>query len=281
MSKDDTSNAPVTDNKHDAVNEYLSAPQRKEQILDMVRGRGFVSIDALAHHFYVTPQTIRRDINRLCQNGLLRRYHGGAGLPSSVENVDYTARRVLCLDEKKRIARLLAGHIPDKASLFINIGTTTEEVAKALLSHKGLRVITNNLNVAQIMSQKDDFEVSIAGGIVRTKDGGIIGQATIDFIQQFKVDFGIIGISGIDEDGSLLDFDFREVNVSQAIIANSRKVFLAADHSKFGRNAMVRLGNISEIDVLFTDRQPPTNMIGFLSATDVKLYVADIGPNAY
>jgi DeoR family glycerol-3-phosphate regulon repressor len=102
---------------------------RLEEILALARRRGFVSIDELAQRFAVTTQTIRRDINHLCEEGVLRRYHGGAGLPSSVENLAYSTRQILCLEEKRRIARLVAGHIPDHASLFINIGTTTEEVA--------------------------------------------------------------------------------------------------------------------------------------------------------
>jgi len=231
--------------------------RRQEAMLDLVRQQGFISVEALAQHFQMTSQTIRRDINALCRVGLLRRYHGGAGLPSSVENAAYTARQVLCLQEKQRIARAVAEQVPDQASLFITLGTTTEEVAKALMDHRGLRVITNNLNVATILSGNNSFEVIVAGGVVRQRDRGITGEATIDFINQFKVDIGVIGISGIDADGTLLDFDYREVRVQQAIIANSRTVFLAADHTKFGRNALVRLGDLSQVNTLFTDAEPP------------------------
>lgn len=104
---------------------------RREQLSELVRQRGFMSIEALADHFSVTAQTIRRDINQLYEDGLLSRYHGKAGLPSSVENVADQTRQVHCLDEKRRIASLVVRHIPDEASLFINTGTTTEEVARA------------------------------------------------------------------------------------------------------------------------------------------------------
>jgi DeoR family glycerol-3-phosphate regulon repressor len=140
----------------------------------------------------------------------------------------------------------------------MDIGTTSEAVARALNnSHKQLRVVTNNINVATILMPNPEVRVILAGGEVRDKDGGIIGEATLDFVQQFRLDFGIIGISGIDFDGSLLDFDYHEVRIKQAIIENSRSVFLAVDHSKFGRNAMVKLGNISQIHTLFTDQLPP------------------------
>ena len=190
---------------------------RQEKILELVQRQGYVSVEALAQRFDMTPQTIRRDINQLSEMALVERYHGGAGVPSSVENVAYTTRQVLCLEEKRRIAQAVAAEIPDHASLFINIGTTTEEVAKELLGHKALRIITNNLNVASILCSNPDFEVIVAGGLVRGRDRGIIGEPTIDLISQFKVDYGIIGISGIDSEGVLLDFDYREVRVAQAI----------------------------------------------------------------
>ncbi len=246
---------------------------RHQKIRRIVEAKGFVTIESLANEFGVTPQTIRRDINTLTEKGLLNRYHGGAGMTSSTENVAYTERKVLCFQEKNKIAGDVARNIPDNASIFINIGTTTEAVAKALCNHKKLRVITNNLNVASIMSVNENFEVIVAGGLVRHKDQGIIGVATIDFIGQFKVDYGIIGISGIDVDGTLLDFDYREVRAARAIMDNSRNVFLAADHTKFGRNAMVRLGSIEEIDALFTDKQPPAGLAEVMAATDVQLHV--------
>ena len=249
--------------------------QRQQEILSLVQQQGFVSIETLAQDFAVTSQTIRRDINSLCQQQLLTRYHGGAGLASSVENVEYAARQVMHLEEKQLIAKMTAAHIPDRASIFINIGTTTEEIAKALQEHNGLRIITNNINVAAILRNNPSFEIIIAGGVVRQRDGGITGEATIDFIRQFKVDFGIIGISSIDIDGTLLDFDYHEVRVAQAIIENSRQIFLAADHSKFERCAMVRLGSIAQVDALFTDQQPPEHIAEILKEEGIALYTVN------
>jgi len=235
----------------------MAQQTRHENIIKIISERGFVSIDELASHFEVTPQTIRRDLNQLSNESRIRRYHGGAGLESSTVNTAYNTRKVLQLDEKKRIAKAVAELIPDHASLFINIGTTNEAISRELLQHKGLKVITNNLNVASTLSSKEDFQITIAGGRVRSRDGGIIGEATIDFIEQFRADFGIIGISGIEEDGSLMDFDYQEVRVAQAIIKHSRSVILAVDHSKFGRRAVNYLGDIADIDTLVTDQTPP------------------------
>lgn len=175
---------------------------------------------------------------------------------------------------KKNVSRALVNFIPDFASLFINIGTTTEAIARALLQHKGLKIITNNINVAKILSEKSDFEVLIASGRVRP-DGGGNWASNRRFFKQFKVDFAIIGISGIDSDGTLLDFDFQEVCVSQAIIQGARQVFLAADHSKFGRHAMMRLGSLDDIEMLFTDNEPDKNMVDQIDQCGIKLVVAN------
>ncbi|WP_193452775.1 DeoR/GlpR family transcriptional regulator [Pseudomonas nitroreducens] len=248
----------------------MNLPPRQQNILDLVRERGYLSIEEIAQQFAVTPQTIRRDINQLAEQNLLRRYHGGAAWDSSIENTAYNTRADQMRDEKQRIAEAIAAHIPDNASLFINIGTTTEAIARALLGHRNLKVISNNLHVASILAGKDDFEVLIAGGTVRS-DGGVVGQAAVDFIEQFRVDFAVVGISGIDEDGSLLDFDYQEVRVSRAIIDNARQVFLAADSSKFGRNAMVRLGPISLVNRVFTDSPPPAAVARLMSQHKVQL----------
>lgn len=108
-------------------------------------------------------------------------------------------------------------------------------LARALTQHAGLHVVTNNLNVAAILADDPQCEVIVAGGVVRSRDRGIVGEATIDFIRQFRVDIGIIGISSVEADGTLRDFDPREVKVAQAIIEQSRAVWLVADCAKFGR----------------------------------------------
>lgn len=253
----------------------LSQTARHEQIVEIVNAKGFVSVEDLAQHFDVTPQTMRRDINSLATENRLRRFHGGASAAPSTENTEYATRKLMQSPEKARIARCVAQQIPDHASLFINIGTTNEAIAKELLNHTGLKIITNNLHVAAIVNGKPDFEVIIAGGKVRSRDGGIIGEATMDFVSQFRTDFGIIGISGIDEDGSLLEFDYQEVRVAQALIRNSRQVLLACDHTKFGRHAMIHLGDVGDVNLLVTDRQPEKAFKDMLATRDVTVLVAD------
>lgn len=254
---------------------------RQAALLEEVRAAGSVTVETLAAKFGVTLQTVRRDVQRLAEAGLVARFHGGVRVPSSTtENIAYRQRQTLHAEGKARIARAVARTIvkrfPDGCSLILNIGTTTEAIARELSRMKNLhlRVITNNLNVAATLSDNPDCEVIVAGGVVRARDRGIVGEATVEFIRQFKVDVGLIGISGIETDGTLRDFDYREVKVARTIISQSREVWLAADVSKFNRPAMVELGHLSQIDTLFVDAPPPPPFPELLQEAGVECDVA-------
>ncbi|MEM7379421.1 MAG: DeoR/GlpR family DNA-binding transcription regulator, partial [Pseudomonadota bacterium] len=228
---------------------------RQLDILKQAREQGRVWVDDLVQQYAVTPQTVRRDLKLLCDLRHLARTHGGATLAGGSMNLGYGARRSLAQREKAAIGEHVAREVANGSSLFINLGTTTEAVAGALCEHSGLMVVTNNLNVANMLADGSDADVIVAGGQLRRSDGGLVGEATADFVRQFKVDIGIIGASAIDPDGSFLDYDYREVRVAQAIIANARRVFLVADHSKLARGAPVRIGHLADVDAFFTDAE--------------------------
>lgn len=248
---------------------YLSP--RLEKILELAKQNERVLVDDLAVKFKVTPQTIRKDLNDLCEQRLLTRIHGGAEFPSGTANVEYEERRQIAAKEKASIGLAAAALIPNEASLFINIGTTTEAVSEALLEHDGLMVITNNINVANRMRVYKHIEVVMAGGVVRSADGGIVGETAVDFIRQFKVDFAIIGSSALDRDGALLDFDIREVKVAQAIIENARNVILVADSTKYDRSAPVRIAHLSQVDTFVTDKCEHKHIRDICEENDVLL----------
>ena len=247
---------------------------RHVEIVEIARQRGRVDVETLATHFDLTPQTIRKDLDDLCDRQMLQRVHGGAVYPSGVANFDYDVRRLTAATSKRLIGEKAAALIPDNSSVILNIGTTTEQVALALRRHQGLMVITNNINVANILRSSPTTEVVIAGGVVRHSDGGIVGEATIDFVKQFKVDFAIIGASAIDRDGTILDFDLREVKVSQAILAHARTTILVADVLKFERTAPVRIADFAMIDIIVTDAEPPSEIMAICQAHDVRVIVA-------
>ncbi len=248
--------------------------ERQNKILALAREQGRVEVDQLSASCNVSPQTIRKDLNELCDRQLLQRIHGGAIVGSGIENVSYEARRLLAPGAKRAIGSKAAELIPDNSSLLINIGTTTEQVAQALGSHRGLLVITNNVNAVAIMKNFLGVELIIAGGQVRRSDGGIVGDAAVEFINQFKADYAVIGVSAIDEDGSLLDYDFREVRVAQAIIRNARHVILVTDAMKLERSAPIRIGHISQINTLVIDENLPPKLADICAASGVAVVVA-------
>ncbi len=167
----------------------------------------------------MTPQTIRKDLNILAGRSMLARVHGGAVVTSGTDNLAYAERRSVAAPAKAAIGAAAAALVPNGASLFINIGSTTEAIARALVDHRDLMVITNNLNVVDILGGRPSIEVIAAGGRVRASDRAVVGALAMDFIRGFKVDMALIGASAIDPDGSFLDFDVDEVRVSQTIIA--------------------------------------------------------------
>lgn len=253
-----------------------SVETRSQAILDKVRREGFQPIDNLAALYGVSAQTIRRDVNHLCESGLLLRRHGGVDLPPiGNPNLLYEDRQVLNLDAKRRIAHMAAREIPDGASLFLGIGTTPEQVARCLMMRTGLSVMTNNLNAATILARAAIGSVSIPSGTVRPHDLDIVGPDAAAFFDRFKVDVAVFGVGGVDADGTLLDFTLDEVQTRLRMLANCRRSFLVLDHTKFGRNASVRGGQIADVSAVFTDRPAPPAIADKLSAAGVTLHVAD------
>ena len=232
----------------------MSNSFRQNEILEIARRDGRVTVEGLADHFAVTQQTIRRDLGELSDAGRLERVHGGAMLPSGTTNIGYEDRRSLHEAEKASIAKACAARISEDVSVFLNIGTSTEAVARQLVHHRNLLVVTNNINVANILAVNPECQVIVTGGTLRRSDGGLIGDLATQTIQQFKFDLAIVGCSALDQDGDMLDFDIQEVNVSKSIIRQARRTYLVADHSKFQRTAPGRIASLSEIDTFFTDR---------------------------
>ncbi|WP_209424493.1 DeoR/GlpR family DNA-binding transcription regulator [Pararhodobacter sp. SW119] len=251
----------------------MSQNLRLPEILSMARRDGRVSVDELAAHFDVTPQTIRRDLTELADSGKLERVHGGALLPSTVANIGYEDRRGLNDAAKAAIAARCAQDIPNGCSVFLNIGTSTEAVARALLKHRDIMVLTNNMNVANIMVDNPDCDVIVVGGLLRRADGGLVGTIAMQAIRAFKFDLAVIGCSALDEDGDMLDFDIQEVGVSQTVIDCARKTYLVADHSKYQRRAPARIASLRQIDAFYTDHPPPRSVIAACGEWGTRLCV--------
>lgn len=254
----------------------VSAMDRRGQILETARDQGRVLVEGLAVELGVSPHTIRRDINALCGEGKLRRIHGGAEYVDGGANLPYRTREVLNFHEKNKIAHAAAALIPDGATLFISIGTTPALVANALVSLDGLTVVTVNLSAAMILAENATNRIIVPGGEVRLPDRDLLNEAAIDLFTAYRADFGIFGVGGIDDDGSLLDFHELEVRAREQIRLNSRQSILVADHTKFRRRAAAVGGRIGDCDVVVIDHRPEDAFEGLIDDLGDRLIIAEM-----
>jgi DeoR family glycerol-3-phosphate regulon repressor len=252
----------------------MAANFRQVEILEKARRDGRVLVEELARHFDVTVQTIRRDLTELSDTGKLERVHGGAVIPSGVVNIHYEERRRLNEAGKAAIADACAAAIPDGSSVFLGIGTTTEAVARALAGRKELMVVTNNLNVAEILSSHPDCQIVVVGGLLRRLDGGLVGGFAVELVRRFKFDHAVIGCSALDADGDLLDFDEQEIAVTQAVLARARHRAAVVDLSKLDRKAPIATCALGDLDVLYTDGPLPPSFHTRAAEVGTRLAVA-------
>lgn len=252
----------------------MSMSLRHPEILDLIRASGHVEVEELATRFGVSVQTIRRDLSDLAEMGRIERVHGGAILASGTVNIAYDERRRLNSDSKSVIAEYCAQMIPNECSIFLNIGTTTEAVARRLQNHKGLLVVTNNMNIATVLGDTPEVDVIVTGGALRPSDGGLVGPFTNQTIRQFKFDYAIIGCSALGEEGELFDFDDQEVEASRIILQSARTSVLVADGSKFLRTAPIKIANLSAIDHFVTDIDPAKRVRQVLETSRTELHIA-------
>ncbi|NDR57007.1 MULTISPECIES: DeoR/GlpR family DNA-binding transcription regulator [Aliiruegeria] len=248
---------------------------RQQAILRHLHQNGRAMVEDLAAFFETTPQTIRKDLNILAEEGRVMRFHGGAALLAGSEYTGYEVRQQIARDQKERIARAAAKLVPNNTAIIINTGTTTAEVARCLGQHSGLKIVADSVLVANETRHFPGVEVMVPGGVVRGSDGAILGESAVEFIRQFRADLAIVGCAAIASDGALLDYDLREAAVARAILGCSRNVILTADSSKFERMAPVCIGNLQQMRTLVTDKACPAELRNLCRSLGVGLVLAE------
>ncbi|MBV4412824.1 DeoR/GlpR transcriptional regulator [Enterobacteriaceae bacterium YMB-R22] len=257
------------------VPQTLTGNPRHDRLIALVNERGYMNHDELAEILNVSIQTVRRDIRKLSEQGIVVRLHGGVGRSaSSVTNMAFEQRETTYVREKTMIARQIADYIPNGSTVFITIGTSVEHVARMLAERQDLRVITNSLRVAWLLYKNASIEVVLPGGTPRPVNGGIIGPDTLSFVEGFQADYLITSVGAVSVDGCLLEFYINEAAVTRAMMAHSRHILLAIDHSKFTSSASVRLGNITPDMTVFTDRALPEPLSQLLQQRQVGVVIA-------
>ncbi|PRY24272.1 DeoR family transcriptional regulator [Aliiruegeria haliotis] len=252
-----------------------SSSARQQAILRLLRQRGRAMVEEMAELFDTTPQTIRKDLTVLADDGKVMRFHGGASLMAGTEYTGYEVRKQIASGQKEAIGRAAANLVPNHTAIIINAGTTTAAVARNLQHHTGLKIVVDNVELANETRDFSGAEVMIPGGLVRPSDGALLGEPAIEFIRQFRADIAIVGVAAIASDGALLDYDLREASLTRTIMKCSRNVILAADSSKYDSMAPVSFGHIGQIRTVVTDAGCPPELRSLCEASGAGLIVAE------
>lgn len=249
--------------------------RRREAISALVLEQGAVTVGSLAERFDVSMQTIRRDVDTLCEGDMLHRVHGRIELSEEFLNTPFDQRAGTNLLGKRAIGEAAAHLIPDGSTVFISIGSTPLSVAQAMCSRSNLTIITNNMSAAMVLSEEVSNRIILPGGELRLPDRDILGDDVLEFFGRYRADFGVFGVAGIAEDGALLDFHSTEVRARQKIRANSNTSLLVVDQSKFGRPAPALGDNIADMDVTIIDRIPAGPYASLTQNINGRLLVAE------
>lgn len=254
----------------------MSSKKRKRRaaISELVLERGAVAVGSLAERFDVSMQTIRRDVDALCEGEMLHRRHGRIELSREFLNTPFDQRTETNNPGKQMIGEAAADLIPDDSTVFISIGSTPLRVAQSLRRRKGLTVITNNLSAAMALSEEVSNRILIPGGEMRLPDRDILGNEVLDFFGRFRAEYAVFGVAGVAQDGGLLDFFPTEVRARQVIRENAQQALLVVDWLKFGRQAPALGDNIADMDQIITDRRPGDAFAPLLTRINDKLLVA-------
>jgi DeoR family glycerol-3-phosphate regulon repressor len=251
-----------------------SGAERQAQIAEIARDQGEARVDDLAVLFQVSPQTIRKDINVMCEKGLLRRVHGGVELARGTAE-HYDLRRVLNYAAKMKIGQAVARLVPNDVTLAVSIGTTPELAVSCLGQHQGLRFFSNNLHVALAAHKFGNAQVTIPGGQLRPAEADIVGPSAVSFFEGYRFDIGLFGVAAVAPDGALLDLSDEDAHAREAITRNAATKILVLDSTKFGRRAHACSGHVTKVDHVVCDTRPPAEICDMLAGAGVTLTIYD------
>ena len=253
---------------------FAGLSKRQCQIVERVRDQGFVTIEALAEEFDTSAQTVRRDIIRLSEIGLLQRFHGGAGLAETTTRPPRVVRADDTVDDKRRVAAALARMIGPNTSVFLDAGSTTRMVAEALRAHQGVRIVTSNLFAALALAEAPRVSVQLVGGEMRGEDCAIIGAQAAAMLMDVRVDVAVIACDGFDMDGTPMSFDSEKIAIKRAAMRGAAAAILAVDASKFLRPAMMRIAPSTAFTTIVTSAPPPNPLAAAFDAANLAVVTA-------
>ncbi|MEV0190690.1 DeoR/GlpR family DNA-binding transcription regulator [Kitasatospora purpeofusca] len=245
----------------------MSKQERWSKLLELLAVDGKLDVDEAAVSVAVSPATIRRDLDELAEQRLLVRTRGGAiahGVSYELPMRYKSSRRV---SDKQRIATAVAELLGEGDVVGLNGGTTTTEVARALVLRAGggpaergetasgpvYTIVTNSLNIAGELAVRPQFKLVVTGGVARPQTYELVGPLTEGVLNQVVLDVAVLGVDGVDPRLGVMTHHEDEAGISRLLAERARKVVLATDSSKIGRRAFARICGLDRIDVLVTD----------------------------
>lgn len=248
----------------------MAPSKRYRDILRLIEQEGTMSIADLAAALGVSLETIRRDLKPLGREGAVVKMHGAVSLPSIVGEAPFERRMRENADAKKAIAAMVAATIRDGESVMLDTGTTTSFLARELLKHRRLTVVTNSSDIARTLATVNDNKVYMAGGELRSDNGAAFGATAIDFVSRFSVAHAVISAGAVNAQG-IMDYDLEEAEFARMVLSCGRRSIVITDMSKFGREGLVRVCGFDAITDLATDGAPPDDLAKALRLDGVAL----------
>ena len=253
----------------------MNHSKRHADILKLLGEEGSITIASLADRLGVSLETIRRDVRPLTDDGTVMKMHGAIGLPAVVGEAPFDRRMRENAGAKRAIARRVAASIRSGESIMLDTGTTTSFLARELLGHRRLTIVTNSSDIARTLATVNGNKVYMAGGELRSDSGGAFGVSAIEFVSRFNVNHAIISTGAVDAVNGVMDYDLEEAEFARMVLSRGMRSVVVTDHTKFGRQGLVQVCGFSGLTELVTDRAPPRAIADAAEAAGVRLLVAD------
>ena len=233
----------------------MDVSERRKFIAEQVAIHGEVEFASLATSCEVSEMTIRRDIDTLEDEGLLRRVLGGAiAVGGTAQEPPFHSRASVAAQEKEHIAAAVVDLLSPGETVFLDSGSTVLSVAREIRRRQlALTVVTPSVLGGLELSDLPGTAVYLAGGELRPGELSLVGSDTIDYIGGFNCDTAVLGVAGVDALGGISDYHHAEANVKKAAIRIAKRTIVAADRTKLGRAALVKISDLEAMSVLVTD----------------------------
>lgn len=233
----------------------MLAQERQDQIVKIIQSEGSVKVSKLIKLFDVSIETVRRDLEVLEKNGVLKRVYGGAILKKGyIYKSNFTSRENEFKEEKEEIAQIAVKYIEDGRSIAMDGGTTNLEIAKVLKNtFKNLTILTNSLAITNELSNKDGFTVILSGGILNNKEQCLTGKFWEDVVSNFSIDKAFITVSGVSLLKGATDYWLDQVEMQRRMIKISNEVIILAQSNKIDNVSLVKVVGLDDINLIITD----------------------------